>query len=223
MGSIPELSVIKGAQRAYDSDLLHRIFQKNANGDHGNTPAIIFNGASKTEKKISYRDLNSLANRIASMLIERVAKQNARPNLDGDFCVAVCMSPSDELIATLLAILKTGAAYLPLDPSFPPNRINHILQEARPVCVIYDDATVSRNLFGEVDALSFASCEADSKGFDDVDISEKRMLGAGHLAIILYTSGSTGVPKGKSDSIIFYHDSLPLLALQEFVSHIQLY
>lgn len=53
--------------------------------------------------------------------------------------IAVCMSPSDHLVATLLAIWKAGAAYLPLDVTFPLNRIEHIVKESKPVLVIHDD------------------------------------------------------------------------------------
>lgn len=49
------------------------------------------------------------------------------------------MAPSDKLIITLLAIWKAGCAYLPLDPTFPKNRIEHILNESKPVLVIYDN------------------------------------------------------------------------------------
>lgn len=63
----------------------------------------------------------------------------SKPNGDGDWIVAVCMTPSDYLITTLLSIWKTGGAYLPLDTNFPPNRIEHILNESKPVLVIHDD------------------------------------------------------------------------------------
>lgn len=203
MGSIPELSVIKGQQKPNKFDLLHRLVEEQALDIDSNKLAIVFTDASKTERRISYANLNSTANRMASMLINRMHKQNAQPNDDGDFIIAVCMPPSDQLLVTLLAILKTGAAYLPLDPSFPPNRINHILQEAKPVCVLYDGMTVNHNLFNDFDKMSYASCEINSKEYDDSNISEERMLCSGYLAIILYTSGSTGVPKGTKFHLFF--------------------
>lgn len=51
------------------------------------------------------------------------------------------MHPSDYLVITLLAIWKAGCAYLPLDPSFPQARVEHILREAKPVMVIFDEGT----------------------------------------------------------------------------------
>lgn len=92
---------------------------------------------------MSYNFLNSFTNRLASAIAkEVVASSNGNepsPNQDGDFVVAVCMAPSDHLVATLLAIWKAGAAYLPLDVTFPLSRIEHIVQESRPVLVIHDD------------------------------------------------------------------------------------
>lgn len=193
MGTIAEVSVVKGVRRAYNSnDLLHRIIETNIAGGCGNKAALIFG-----ESKISYSMLNCAANKIASSLIDVVHQRQLQPNNDGDYIVAVCMSPSDELITALLAILKMGAAYLPIEPTFPANRIDHIVNEAKPVCVIYDDACVDRNLFGnDVWAMSFAECLIESNECNDANISDDRMLSSGYLGLVLYTSGSTGIPKG---------------------------
>lgn len=90
---------------------------------------------------MSYNVLNSVANRIANTIVRelRTLERHRQPNQDGDFVVAVCMTPSDHLVATLLAIWKAGAAYLPVDVTFPTNRIEHIVKEAKPVLVIHDD------------------------------------------------------------------------------------
>lgn len=198
MGTIAEVSIIKGARRNFNNDqLLHRIFEENIANGCGNKPALIFSSPSAGETKISYNMLNCAANKLASSLIDVVRHRELQPNNDGDYIVAVCMQPTDELITALLAVLKMGAAYLPIDPSFPANRVDHILTEAKPVCVIYDDAAVDRNLFGNNTlAMSFAECMTMSLDCNDANIPDDCMLTAGHLALVLYTSGSTGVPKG---------------------------
>lgn len=87
---------------------------------------------------MSYHFLNSFTNRLASAIVKELGSA-ACPNQDGDFVIAVCMRPNDHLVATLLAIWKTGAAYLPLDVTFPLNRIDHIVKESKPVLVLFDD------------------------------------------------------------------------------------
>lgn len=98
---------------------------------------------------MSYDCLNALTNRLARTIVQEMkAMDRAYPNQDGDFIVAVCMAPSDYLVATLLAIWKAGAAYLPLDVSFPTNRIQHILKESNPILIIHDDdCKWLRNMF----------------------------------------------------------------------------
>lgn len=202
MGSIPEVSIIKGLNRDYKTKSLHHIFEANLNSSNcGNEPAIIhFSNHIDGDHKLTYNQLNQAANQIAAMLIEQITTRELEPNQDGDWIIAVCMPPSDELIVALLAILKTGSAYLPIDITFPKSRIDHILQEAKPAFVIYDSNAVERSLFGSTTAKSFVECKDLAVNYDDANISDDRALQSndgGQLAIVLYTSGSTGVPKGK--------------------------
>lgn len=78
---------------------------------------------------------------MARTLRAAIKDKDLKGNQEGDFIVAVSMNPSDYLVATLLAIWKMGAAYLPLDPTFPSSRVEHILQESRPFAVIYSEGT----------------------------------------------------------------------------------
>lgn len=152
------------------------------------------------EVRINYNVLNSTANRLATAMLQRVKEHfRSQPNGDGDNIVAVCMQPTDRLVTMLLAIWKAGAAYLPIDPTFPPNRIQHILGEARPVLVVYDDDYDNAAIFGRTPAISYAELRKRASDRSNANIRPEAMLGRGdsELALVLYTSGSTGVPKGK--------------------------
>lgn len=105
--------------------------------------------------------------------------------------IGVCLSRNPDLIVTLLAVLRTGAAYLPLDPAHPTVRIEDMIADAEAAFVIVDAATSARHRLtgaasrdlAEIDAMPSASWQAPSLAADD-------------LAYVIYTSGSTGKPKG---------------------------
>jgi non-ribosomal peptide synthetase component F len=134
MGSIPALSILRGEVRPFNGTplLLHRLLEQTVCLS-GQKKAVTFRG-----KTLSFETLDAAASRLARALLQHVRSTGAQANQDGDFLVAVCMDPSDLLVVTLLAVWKTGAAYLPLDPSFPPARVSHILSEAQPMLIIAD-------------------------------------------------------------------------------------
>ena len=108
------------------------------------------------------------------------------------------MHPSDNLVKILLAIWKAGAAYLPLDPTFPENRIKHILGESKPVLVVHDDDFSNTAVFGAVSALKYNELKEEALALSNANIDSAETLTGGEsdLGLVLYTSGSTGVPKG---------------------------
>jgi amino acid adenylation domain-containing protein/thioester reductase-like protein len=134
----------------------------------GRTPeatAVVF-GADR----MTYRELNSRANRLARHL--------TRHGADVERYVAIALSRSSDLVVAVLAVLKSGAAYLPVDPDHPRGRVESALHEAEPVLVITPE------LLTDPEIASFA----------DTDIG--RPLSVQHPAYVIYTSGSTGRPKG---------------------------
>ena len=150
---------------------------------------------------ISYAELDARANRLARYLIA----QGAGP----EQLVAVALPRSVEMIAALLAILKAGAAYLPLDPDYPRGRLDFMLADAQPALLVTTEAVTGR--LPESDGIVRVV-------LDDPDTAESvaactsaapaaRIL-PGHLAYVIYTSGSTGTPKGVSVT----HAGIPSLA-----------
>lgn len=109
MGSIPQLSIVKGRQSLLYTQLLHRTFEERVDKTFGEKLAMIYRGDDEEEeRRTNYNTLNSSANRIASALLDVVKSKNLQANGDDDWIVAVCMKPSDHLVTTLLAIWKCG-------------------------------------------------------------------------------------------------------------------
>lgn len=218
MGTVQELSIIKGANRTITFQPLHRIIEDRIERGAGEKTAIIINNAQNEEQRISYNEFNANANRLGRFVLERIADKQLGPNQDGDWIIAVCMPPSDELLITLLAIWKAGAAYLPIDPTFPTNRIEHILTEAKPVLVIYDQNSIDSALFAPTsDAVSYTLCQRQFSDYDGANIASNQTLtsdkGIDLLGLVLYTSGSTGIPKGKQNKTNLTHFSMSLAGL----------
>ncbi|RRQ65272.1 non-ribosomal peptide synthetase, partial [Streptomyces griseofuscus] len=142
--------------------------------------------------KLSYGEVNERANRLARLLVE----QGAGP----ERFVAVALPRSADLVAALLAVLKTGAAYVPIDPDYPADRIAYILEDARPMSVItgYGAERVLPEGTPHVlldDSATLRALETRA-GVDLTDEDRLAPLNAASPAYVIYTSGSTGRPKG---------------------------
>lgn len=198
MGSIPQLSIIKGPHKEFTPQSIHRIFEENHLQYHCKS-ALIYNDELPSgiiSRALTYQQVNEKSNQFGRFFLRESLKRSLKPNADGDYVIAVCMQPSDTLVMVLLATWKAGAAYLPIDPSFPPNRIDHILKEAKPIMVICDN-DIDRELFGSTCTLTVNELYQKSHEMQTSNIPDSKMLNTvKDLAIILYTSGSTGIPKG---------------------------
>ncbi|MGD2353496.1 non-ribosomal peptide synthetase DhbF [Bacillus subtilis] len=159
--------------------------------------------------QVNYRKLNEEANRLARLLIEK--------GIGPEQFVALALPRSPEMVASMLGVLKTGAAYLPLDPEFPADRISYMLEDAKPSCIITteeiaaslpDDLAVPELVLDQ--AVTQEIIKRYSPENPDVSVS------LDHPAYIIYTSGSTGRPKG----VVVTQKSLSnfLLSMQEAFS-----
>ncbi|WP_282689764.1 non-ribosomal peptide synthetase, partial [Streptomyces sp. CC216B] len=133
---------------------------------------------------LSYGELNRRANAVARLLAERGAAPER--------FVAVALPRTADLLVTLLAVQKVGAAYLPLDTNFPADRIHRMITDARPAALV----TTGELLPGlsDVSVPTVLVGEADLTGYADGDLGHRAE--ATSAAYVLHTSGSTGVPKG---------------------------
>ncbi|WP_146217735.1 amino acid adenylation domain-containing protein, partial [Chitinophaga sp. S165] len=106
--------------------------------------------------------------------------------------VPVCMERSPELVIALLGILKAGCAYVPIDPSYPAHRINHILEDTGAKMLISDEVCYSIALSTGKPVLNISRAESNQLP-QAITVAS---VSADSLAYIMYTSGSTGRPKG---------------------------
>ncbi|UWP80115.1 amino acid adenylation domain-containing protein [Dactylosporangium fulvum] len=155
--------------------LHHLVEEQTARGD---APAV--RCGSRT---LSRPDLEAAANRLA----RRLRDSGVGP----DTVVGVCLPRSPELVVAILAVLKSGGAYLPLDPDYPPQRLRFMLTDAGcPVVVTRQDL---RDGLGAVDGTVLG---VDDDVRDVADTRPDVDVRPDHLAYVIYTSGSTGEPKG---------------------------
>jgi amino acid adenylation domain-containing protein len=144
-------------------------------------PALVFG-----DESLTYAELNARANRIAHHLRSL--------GVGPETMVGVCLERGPDLVAALLAVLKSGGAYLPLDPAYPAERIRQFLDDARAAVVLTHSslaprlpATAARVVRMDEEAQAINARPAG----DPARIAEPE-----NLAYVIYTSGSTGRPKG---------------------------
>jgi amino acid adenylation domain-containing protein len=143
--------------------------------------AVVFD-----EKELTYAQLNVRANRLA----RRLVKFGVGP----DQVVAVCLERSFDLIVALLAIMKAGGTYLPIDPALPRERQALMLNDAKPVALI-TEKLLQPELPPVTAPLFVIDAERASLDSESGENLPGRVTGK-NLAYVMYTSGSTGVPKG---------------------------
>ncbi|WP_081276485.1 non-ribosomal peptide synthetase [Rhodococcus opacus] len=148
--------------------------------------AIVYDNES-----LSYAEFSARVNRLARRLIDE--------GVGPESLVALGMRRSLELVTGIYAVLRAGAAFVPLDPDQPPARNDYILETTGPVCVLStsrDGFDTSRNRVLNVDALDLSVYSSEPVGESEV-VTPARPE---NLAYVIFTSGSTGRPKGVSVS-----------------------
>ncbi len=189
------LALAAGERRELPLDAaVHRLFESQARRTPG---AVAVTPAGGGEGELTYQALDRRANRLAHYLRHRLGPR--RPGHDDLVAVAVERSP--EMVMALLAVLKAGGAYLPLDPAYPAERLTFMLADSGARLLLTQEALRER-FAGMATALCLDSEDAPWAGESEEDPGID--VAAGDLAYVIYTSGSTGRPKG----VLIEHASL---------------
>ena len=167
------------ASRALSNYCFHELFEQQAR-QAPEAEAVVYR-----DERLNYRRLDERANQVAHFL---------RASCVGpETLVGICMERSPEMMAALLGILKAGGAYLPLDASYPADRLAYMTEDANAPVILTQQRLVDKiSAAGKVVAVDEQWPEIAKHSTDSIDSGVKQE----NLAYVIYTSGSTGKPKG---------------------------
>ncbi|RMZ58567.1 amino acid adenylation domain-containing protein [Chryseobacterium nematophagum] len=179
----------------YDTTVtLHELFERQVE----KTPdhiALVYE-----DVKLTYRDLNERSNQLAHYLLETY-------KIQPDELIPLCLERSEEMLIGILGVLKSGGAYVPMDPNYPMDRIEHILGDTKARLVLVEENTKDR-LYEYKELID---TEAESSNLSIISLNSSEMkaevstcstanpnteVSSGDLSYVIYTSGTTGKPKG---------------------------
>ena len=187
---------------------LHQVFEQQA-ARQPDAPALVYQ-----ESKLSYAQLNARSNQLAHYLLEMMQSQASCAGVP--VRVALLLERGMDWVVAILAVLKSGAAYVPMEPGLPQQRLAFLLQDARPQLVLSSGGlnlsglTNTTNTTMATEATEAATAATGPAPdaplwltMDDASIAQQSTanpvlpaLSLHDLAYIIYTSGSTGLPKG---------------------------
>jgi len=183
----------------FESKGIHENYTRRAGANPG-VKVIVGN-----ESDLTYKELDEQANHMAGYLASKGVAHEDR--------VGVVLERSSNLVACLLGILKAGGCYVPIDPEYPSERIQHMLNHSGVRLVLTQDSLVERLKAVDVD-IETVSIDRDWRTIMSADAdSSTRFVSTRQIAYISYTSGSTGKPKG----VAVTHENVVKLAFGAYV------
>lgn len=182
--------------------LVHELFEAQVRA-RPESVALVHRG-----EVLNYATLNARANQLARYLGSLGVKPDDR--------VALCLRQGVDMVISLLAVLKAGGCYVPLDPNYPQDRIRHMLSDSAPVALLTQLSLTERV---GTHALPTLVLDAPSdrealKSQPTHDPVKSPDLNDSHLAYVIYTSGSTGEPKGV---MVEHHSVVRLVTTRDYV------
>lgn len=181
---LEQLAIWNTTEAEFPDMTLHEMFELEAERKAQKT-AVIYEDVALT-----YRELNERANRMAHQLKHEIA-----PNPNS--LVALVMDKSEHMMVSILAVWKTGAAYVPIDPLFPDDRVRYIMEDTKPVGIIADTRYIPRIKGIVQPTTSIYASDVAAVPVSEWSISNPAPSSKNtDLAYVIYTSGTTGRPKG---------------------------
>jgi amino acid adenylation domain-containing protein len=141
-------------------------------------------------QRLTYQYVDRAANRISQNLQARGIKKGQ--------LVGVCCNRNIDMVIAILAILKTGAGYVPMDNDTPINRLSYIIEDSKMTLLIMDDCLPAVTLPKKITAIDIAQITQDSEHLPYLPIELVQPYSTDDICYVIYTSGSTGQPKGVS-------------------------
>lgn len=163
--------------KAAHFQLLHEMFE-NQVSEYGNKTAIV-----EGEKKITYQELNNNADRIAKYLLRCGIKHNE--------VIGIIIKPQIQVIEAVIAVLKAGCAYCPIDPGMPSERINYLLDDANIKIVFMPEDNTNLDIGNRL-TINISNAKVFCVEVSELSVRTRTK----DLAYVIYTSGSMGRPKG---------------------------
>ncbi len=159
---------------------IHSLFEEQVK-ESPDSIALVFG-----KKHLTYRELNKKANQLAHYLVRQGVKYES--------LVGLCFDRSIDMIVGILGILKAGAAYVPLDPSYPKDRLKLIVEDTRMSVIV--SRLQAKDLFPDYNGLTVFVDFVANQISRESELNPTNDLSSLSLAYVMYTSGSTGRPKG---------------------------
>ena len=164
----------------YPNKCLHDLIEAQADLLSEN-PAVICGS-----DQLTYREFNSRANQLAHHLRDRGIGPNAR--------VGICLNPSLDFAITVLAVLKSGGACVPLDPNYPAERLSYMLEDVQAQALVTNRGILSDRIPAGCEVLFLADMAVTLSSQPQTNL--KSLATPDDIAYVIYTSGSTGKPRG---------------------------
>ena len=192
-------------EKEYPRDkTIHQLFEEQVERTPDNI-AVVYE-----ETKLTYRELNEKANKLAHYLSQNY-------EIKPDTLIALCLDRSEHMLISILAVLKSGGAYVPMDPSYPNERIEYILGDTRTTVVVTNEIYEPR-LKGlirgeeeETGIVAIDSSQIQEQLLSQLSNNPEQIACNTNLAYIIYTSGTTGNPKG----VMIEHRGVVNLAIMQ--------